>query len=178
MQTMSGIVHIADNGNAQSRARKSRRVPERVKSGAPFTTTRTPPLAPRRFLQGGAAARARAISQSVSRGARRARPPRRALTGASSSILSCWQHRALIDSRHQNWSPEVIRGSLSSLTERTGHVSDQKWGLGLDFSNGDFSQTKGCRFWHRSGTLRDLRVRYPHFQQFGQFHSSFAWGPV
>ena len=40
-------------------------------------------------------------------------------TGPSSSILSCWQRRATNRLTHQNASPEVIRGSMSSLTERT-----------------------------------------------------------
>ncbi len=118
---------------------------------APFTTTR-PPLPPVDSSRGGGA-RARAISQSVSRNLaecfarRRARRcPRRALTGASSSILSCWQRRDPNDLRHQNESPEVIRGSLSSLTERTRHLSHQKGGLGSDFSNRDFSQTRGAAF--------------------------------
>ena len=51
--------------------------------------------------------------------------PRCALTvtGASSSILSCWQRPDTIDLGHQNGSPEVILASLSSLTERTRPIS-------------------------------------------------------
>ena len=111
------------------------------------------PPSPRRFLQGGPGARNPA---ERARTRPRARGPR---TEASSSILSCWQRRAPNELRPQNWSPEVIRGSLSSLTERIGQASDQKGGLGLDFSRQDFSQRRGATFGPPPSTLRDLRVR-------------------
>ena len=109
------------------------------------------PPSPRRFLQWGPG---RAILQSA-----RPRPRARPRTEASSSILSCWQRPPPNELGHQNGSPEVIRGSLSSLTERTRPVSDQMGGLGLDFSRQDFSQRRGATFGHPPSTLRDLRVR-------------------
>ena len=125
----------------------------------------TPPLAPRRFLQGGRRARARNLAECFAR--RRARRcPRRALTGASSSILSCWQRRDPNDLRHQNESPEVIRGSLSSLTERTRHLSHQKGLLGSDFCNRDFSQTRGAVFCASLALCEICVSGIAHFQHF------------
>ena len=102
----------------------------------------TPPLAPRRFLQGAAAriAKYRRVLE-VPRA-----PPAPPPTEASSSILSCWQRRAPNDLMHQNSSPEAIRGSLSSLRERTLQVSCQKGGLGFDFPRQEFPPKVGATF--------------------------------
>ncbi len=67
---------------------------------------------------------------------------------------------------HQNSSPEGIRGSMSSLTERTGQVSCQKGGLGLDFSRGKLTPKDGRHFWSRFCTLPDLRLRECSFLLF------------
>ncbi len=96
------------------------------------------PPSPHRFLHGAAAS---AQSRRVF-----ARGPRCALTvtGASSSILSCWQRRAPKDLMHLNGSPEVIRGSMTSLTVRTLPPRAQKWGLGFDFPKGKLAHRRGA----------------------------------